>query len=175
MAEPANMRGYFREKREYDRRMRVIAEARSDIRRAQQLGLESVYIGETEEDILKRQDELSQALFGVYDVRVLPKIPENYYKGPTASTRVASHKFVPTQEQLDENGISKVSSGDVYVRFARPSRQQSQGAVYLYKNVPVEIYNRFVTTYSKGKYINSDLDPYKVGNVAGTAEAADLE
>lgn len=175
MAEPANMRGYFREKREFDKRMRQVAEARSDIRRAQQLGLESVYIGETEEDIQRRQDELREAMFGTFNVRVLPKIPENYYKGPTSSTRVAAHKFVPTQESEDENGIKKVVSGDVVVRFARPSKQQPQGAVYLYRNVPVEIYNRFVTTYSKGRYINSDLDAYKVGNIAGTSEAADVE
>jgi hypothetical protein len=62
---------------------------------------------------------------------------------PVASSRIAEMGYDA------ENAI-------VYVRF-------NDGAVWQYRNVPVDVWSDFVASASKGKFIHETLDSYENG------------
>lgn len=91
---------------------------------------------------------------------------ENYGQGPSRSTRVAAHKFVPHNESrvdlMNRAGITGPTNnlGTVYVKFQKPGRQ---GQVWRYEHVPEGIYDNFSNSTSKGRYINQFLNSYNKG------------
>lgn len=172
--DPASIRGYYREHRELNKRAREIADYESKKRYREKYGTD--WGGErTEAEIEAEEQRINDLKFGAFFTRVLPKepIPHNYGKGPVNSTRVMAHKFVPTITETTTNGAKEVVAGDVFVRFARPSRKQPDPIIYQYSNVPVKVYEAFTSTDSKGRFINSTLDAMKVGPYTGP-EADDL-
>jgi hypothetical protein len=173
--DPASIRGYFKEHRELNKRAREIAEYESRQRYKQKFGTE---LGPEKTDAEKAAEEerINELKYGTFFTRVLPKepVPHNYYKGPVNSTRVMAHKFVPSITETTTEGEKEVVSGDVFVRFARPSKQQGDVVIYKYSNVPVNVYEAFTGTYSKGRFINTTLEPFKSGPYSGP-ETADLE
>lgn len=97
-------------------------------------------------------------------IQVTPdNIPELWGQGPTKSTRVASHKFVPNTAETPEDllrGVSGIPLGTVYVEFWKPGRMGTQWA---YRNVPFPVYSDFTRSKSKGHFINSTLNNYDYG------------
>lgn len=166
-----NFAGYYRAQREENKRQREVGEIIRQ-RRLKEARGEKL----TEEEELAYREQIESRTFGAYNVTVLPKNPENYGKGPTKSTRVASHKFVPTQRMAVTTGMGetlggeRVNVGTVYVRFARPSKQQNGNATYKYTNVPVAIYESFRSANSKGRYINNPLDTFSPTKVDPDSE-----
>jgi hypothetical protein len=93
---------------------------------------------------------------------------DNYGQGPSRSTRVAAHKFVP-HERERESLMEKAGArgptntlGTVYVKFQRPGRM---GQVWKYEHVPESIYDSFSNSTSKGRYINQQLNTFKKGPI----------
>lgn len=84
---------------------------------------------------------------------------DNYGQGPSRSTRVAFHKFVPNL--MGRAGIKGGSTlGTVYVRFQPNMQGKRANDVYKYKNVPENVYNQFAQSNSKGRFINTFLNNY---------------
>ena len=93
--------------------------------------------------------------------------PRLYGQGPTKSTRVARHKFVPnpepsygTPEELLRGLAGLDTVGTVYVEFWKMGKNGKQWA---YKNVPKSIYDQFSNNNSKGHFINTTLNNYEYG------------
>lgn len=153
-----NFGGYYRAQREEAKRQREVGELIRQRRLRQARGDEF-----TEEEEQQYREQIESRTFGAYNVTTLEKKPENYGRGPSKSTRVASHKFVPGQRTRVSVGMNEfigseqVNTGTVYVRFARPSRNQGGDAVYKYQNVPVAVYESFRGANSKGRFINNPL------------------
>jgi hypothetical protein len=91
---------------------------------------------------------------------------DNYGQGPSRSTRVAAHKFVPNPAEqkylLGRAGVSSKSAnnlGTVYVKFHK------RGDTYKYSHVPESVYNSFANSNSKGRFINDFLNSYKYGRI----------
>lgn len=66
------------------------------------------------------------------------------------STRVQAFKFSPYPETP--------SVGNVYVRFIK------YGTAWVYRDVPEGVYAAFASAPSKGRAINTILNPYSAGN-----------
>lgn len=83
-----------------------------------------------------------------------PDDPRNYGQGPTASTRMCSHRFV-----IDTTSYSMYGArvGWVCVRFHKNGRN---GPDYVYGPVPFDVYKAFAGSSSKGKFINNVLNGY---------------
>lgn len=153
MANNSNFGGYYRAQREEAQKQRELR----DIIRERRLKEAAGPLSEEEERAY--QEAVEARSFGAYSVTTLPNKPENYGRGPSKSTRVAAHKFVPTQRSKDMFlGHEMINSGNVYVRFARPSQQQGGTAVYRYSNVSVVEYEAFRRSNSKGRFINNPLN-----------------
>lgn len=80
----------------------------------------------------------------------------NYYQGPSRSTRVSKHRFVP----YDTDSLIPSTDGTMFVEFTN-MRKRADGStyirrtnVYAYFNVPYSVYKSFTTTGSKGQFIN---------------------
>lgn len=163
MADNENFRGYFRSQREEARRQREVR----DIIRERSLREAGGEL--TEEEERAYQEAIEARSFGTYQVTPLPNRPELYGKGPSKSTRLSAHKFVPGQRINDSTGLGitkglgSINSGTVYVRFNRPSKAQGgpeATVVYKYTNVPVAVYESFRNNGSKGRFINNPLNTY---------------
>lgn len=161
-----NFGGYYKAQRDEAKRQREI----NDIRRTRSLR-EAKGESLTPEEEQLYQEQIQSREFGAYQVTTLPKRPENYGRGPTKSTRVASHKFVPGNKVTDQFlGREVINSGTVYVKFARPSRNQGGDATYKYTNVPVATYESFRSANSKGRFINNPLDSHNPTKVDPASE-----
>lgn len=155
-----NFAGYFREQREENKRQREIGDL---IRQRRLKEARGEKLTADEERAYREQIESRE--FGTYRVTPIPHKPENFGKGPTKSTRVMGHKFVPGSRSVDTLlGRETINSGTVYVRFVRPSRPQVaaglEPTVYKYTNVPVAVYEGFRNSGSKGRYINVSLNSH---------------
>jgi hypothetical protein len=149
-------RGYYRAQRDEAQRQREV----NDLRRERSLR-EAKGETLTEEEEQLYREQLQSREFSTYQVTTLPNKKENYGRGPSKSTRVASHKFVPTNKATDQFlGREVINSGTVYVRFARPSQQQNGSAIYKYSNVPLATYESFRNNNSKGRFINNPLNSH---------------
>lgn len=90
---------------------------------------------------------------------------DNYGQGPTRSTRVAVHRFVPNM--LERAGVvTAQSTGTVYVKFQPHMNGSRPNDVWKYKNVPESVYNAFATSNSKGRFINQFLNSYPKGRIS---------
>lgn len=116
--------------------------------------------GETSDKNAALREQIKQAneqiglATEVQEVETLPDLwpsKDNYYQGPSKSTRVSRHKFVPIPTAT---GISIV--GTVYVEFTnmRPNGAIRRTDVYEYRRVPYPDYITFTKTTSKGQMIN---------------------
>lgn len=166
MATDPRRRGYYRSQRDEARRQREIANAMRD-RRMREASGDNL----TEEEEAEYREFIESREFGTYQVVPLANKKENYGKGPTKSTRVGAHKFVPSSRSDSLFGPALApNSGTVYVRFNRPSRSQIEAGhdvvIYRYKNVPVAVYESFRNNFSKGAFINNPLNSYKDGIVS---------
>jgi hypothetical protein len=149
-----NFSGYYAAQREENKRQREVGELIKQRRLREARGEEL-----SEEEQQAYQEQFESRTFGAYQVTPLPNKPENYGRGPTKSTRVIAHKFVPGSRSSDQAlGREVINSGTVYVKFARPSKQQGGDATYKYTNVPVATYDSFRGSNSKGRFINSPLN-----------------
>lgn len=122
--------------------------------------------------------------FGVYWVQPV----DQYYMGPTKSSCVVAHVFIPvaTQDELQDEGagdsvteglnilskqFSKVAKTDrskggssynilgyVYVMFR--NRAGATSGVYKYGLMPLDIYRNYREYSSKGKGIRQILEPF---------------
>lgn len=100
------------------------------------------------------------------DVYSLPDLwpdKSNYYQGPSRSTRVSKHRFVP---ENSGSSIIPSTNGTVFVKFTN-MRKRADGStyirrenVYAYFNVPHSVYKSFTTTGSKGQFINHTMNNY---------------
>jgi hypothetical protein len=166
-----NFAGYYKAQRDEAKRQREVGELIKQRRLREARGEEF-----TEEEELAYREQIESRTFGAYQVTTLPKKPENYGRGPSKSTRVASHKFVPGQRTRVTVGMNEfigkeqINTGTVYVKFARPSKQQNGDATYKYSNVPVAIYESFRGANSKGRFINNPLDAYSPTKVDPDSE-----
>lgn len=161
-----NFGGYYKAQREEAKRQREVGELIKERRLREARGEEI-----SDEEKQSYQENVESRTFGAYSVTTLPKVPENYGRGPSKSTRVASHKFVPGARTADQFlGTSVINSGTVYVKFARPSKTQSGDATYKYTNVPVAIYESFRGANSKGRFINNPLEAYGYSRVTPGSE-----
>lgn len=101
------------------------------------------------------------------------KPPEdNYGQGPSRSTRVRAHKFVP-YNLMARAGLPGNTLGTVYVKFQPHSNGSHANDVYRYRNVPESVYKMFANSTSKGRFINQYLNHYpyaRVGDMQGTRE-----
>ena len=81
-------------------------------------------------------------------VESLPDDPELYYQGPTKSTRVSRHRFVP--ERTGATGVI----GTVYVEFTNMRKNGTirRTNVYRYNKVPYPVYKSFTVAQSKGSH-----------------------
>jgi len=157
-----NFRGYYKAQRDEAQRQREIKE----LRRERSLREAKGEVLTDEEEQLYRE-QLQSREFGAYQVTPLPNRPENYGRGPTKSTRVTAHKFVPTNKATDQFlGREVINSGTVYVKFARPSKQQNGDATYKYTNVPLATYESFRSSNSKGRFINNPLNAHNPTKVS---------
>lgn len=95
--------------------------------------------------------------FGRHAVTPLDDHPDNYGQGPSSSTRLTAHQFVPDKEELLRNliqvkrGILSTQfidnlEGDVYVEWRKGSTWSK------YVGVPLSAYREFRTSSSKGTY-----------------------
>lgn len=83
----------------------------------------------------------------------------NYGQGPTKSTRVAAHKFVPSlMSRAGTKGGSTL--GTVYVKFQPKMNGTRANDIYRYKNVPESMYKQFAESNSKGRFINNFLNSF---------------
>jgi hypothetical protein len=157
-----NFSGYYAAQREENKRQREVGELLKQRRLREARGEE---ISDEEEQ--QYREQIESRTFGAYRVTPLPNKPENYGRGPTKSTRVISHKFVPGSRSTDQTlGREVINSGTVYVRFARPSKQQGGDATYKYTNVPVATYESFRGANSKGRFINNPLNTHNPQKVS---------
>lgn len=83
-----------------------------------------------------------------------PDDPNNYGQGPSASTRLCSHKFVVDQPMMDLYGAKM---GYALVRFHKPGRK---GTDWVYGPMDVSVYEAFARSNSKGHFINTTLNGY---------------
>jgi hypothetical protein len=161
-----NFSGYYAAQREENKRQREVGELLKQRRLREARGEE---ISDEEEQ--QYREQIESRTFGAYQVTPLPNKPENYGRGPTKSTRVIAHKFVPGSRSTDQTlGRTVINSGTVYVKFARPSKQQGGDATYKYTNVPVATYESFRGANSKGRFINNPLESYGYSRVSPGSE-----
>lgn len=83
-----------------------------------------------------------------------PDDPSNYGQGPSASTRMCSHKFVVDQPMMDIYGVKM---GYALVRFHKKGRK---GHDWVYGPMDVSVYEAFARSNSKGHFINTTLNGY---------------
>lgn len=107
-------------------------------------------------------EELSQDINEQYNVlldtqEVIPledlwPDKSNYGFGPMYSTRVVKHRFVPNPREDGGARLNRLipGLGTVYIKF------QKRGDVYAYYNVPLNVYEDFARSSSKGKFINEN-------------------
>jgi hypothetical protein len=100
--------------------------------------------------------------FGPYNVDLAPE----YFQGPTRSTRVAGHQFVPVDDDW-RNGAYDANTlrGHIYVRFQRKTGDSSgtqPGDLWKYGECSLSDYRSFRETYSKGRAIRT-LEAYGHG------------
>lgn len=89
----------------------------------------------------------------------------NYNQGPTRSTRVAAHKFVPNL--VARAGLPNIEvMGTVYVKFQPNMQGKRANDVWEYRNVPKSIYDMFADSTSKGRFINSHLNAFPKGRIS---------
>lgn len=89
----------------------------------------------------------------------------NYGQGPTRSTRVAAHKFVPNlTARADIPGIEVM--GTVYVRFQPNMQGKRANDIWEYRNVPKSVYDMFSESTSKGRFINTHLNAFPKGRIS---------
>lgn len=161
-----NFGGYYKAQRDEAKRQREVGELIKQRRLREARGEDL-----SEEEQQQYQEQIESRTFGAYSVTTLPKHPDNYGRGPSKSTRVSSHKFVPGSKTTDQFlGHTVINSGTVYVKFARPSKQQSGDATYKYTNVPVAVYEQFRGSNSKGRFINNPLDSFGYSKVDPSSE-----
>lgn len=87
---------------------------------------------------------------------------DNYGQGPSRSTRVAVHKFVPNL--VTRAGVPNPENmGTVYVKFQPHMNGSHANDVWFYKNVPYNVYEDFSNSTSKGRFINQFLNSYPKG------------
>jgi hypothetical protein len=101
------------------------------------------------------------------------ELAEEYGQGPDRSTRVAAHKFVPFTTGGDGRLMRRTQGnlGSIYVRFQRPWNGID---IYVYKNVPESVYDRFSGSSSKGKFINDVLNTYPYAPAQTDPNGTDL-
>lgn len=89
----------------------------------------------------------------------------NYGQGPSRSTRVAVHKFVPNL--MERAGVTTPQSmGTVYVKFQPHMNGSHANDIWKYKNVPESVYQSFANNNSKGRFIREVLDIYPKGRIS---------
>ncbi len=81
-----------------------------------------------------------------------PDNPRNYGQGPSASTRLCSHKFVIDQPLFNIYGAEV---GFIYVRFHKKGKR---GTDWAYGPFSFETYKQFANSSSKGHFINTTLN-----------------
>lgn len=94
-----------------------------------------------------------QQFMDTEQVQTLPDLwpsKKHYYQGPTKSTRVSRHRFIPERKGL--TGIT----GTMYVEFTnmKPNGTIRRTNVYKYNKVPYPVYKDFTNSTSKGQFIN---------------------
>lgn len=157
-----NFGGYYAAQREENKRQREIGELQKERNLREARGDQL-----TDEEKEAYRESIQSKAFGAYQVTPLPNKPENYGRGPNKSTRVVAHKFVPGAKVNDQFlGRDVINSGTVYVKFARPSKQQGGDATYKYTNVPVATYESFRGSASKGRFINNPLNSHSPRKVS---------
>lgn len=102
--------------------------------------------------------------FGPYFVG----LADEYYRGPSLSTRVAAHQFVPDEEQMTDiaNGGTYSAStvrGHIYVKFQRASKRTGIDT-YSYGPHTLADYQTFRESGSKGRSVEVLNSPTPVGN-----------
>lgn len=112
---------------------------------------------DAEEDYLGKPSDPD---FGPYTVDLAPE----YFQGPTRSTRVAGHQFVPVDESWRQRGGYDANTlrGHIYVRFQRKTGDSSgtqPGDLWKYGECSLSDYRSFRETYSKGRAIRN-LEAY---------------
>lgn len=115
--------------------------------------------GETERDGRRELD----ADFGPYQV----DLADQYFQGPTRSTRVAAHQFVPLNPDWEqESGLdANTMRGHIYVRFQRKTGDTSgtqPGDLWRYGECSLTDYRSFRETFSKGRAVRT-LEAYGHG------------
>lgn len=90
----------------------------------------------------------------VAQVHNKPDDPRNYGQGPTASTRMCSHRFVLDRISYDLYGSRM---GWICVRFHKNGKR---GPDWVYGPAPFDVYKAFANSSSKGKFINNVLNDY---------------
>lgn len=164
-----NFGGYFRSQRDEARRQRELAELMRQRRLREAAGDQL-----TEEEEAAYREQVESREFGAYQVTPLPNRSEFYGKGPSKSTRVNAHKFVPLVRGTDMFGDKLTpNQGNVYVKFNYPSKKQMASGsvvVYRYEGVPVAVYESFRNNPSKGRYINQSLNSFSKQRVDESSE-----
>lgn len=98
--------------------------------------------------------------FGPYNV----DLADEYFQGPTRSTRVAAHQFVPVDKDWQRRGGYDANTlrGHIYVRFQRRTGDKSgtqPGDLWKYGECSLSDYRSFRETYSKGRAVRN-LEAY---------------
>lgn len=97
-----------------------------------------------------------------------PDDPNNYGQGPSASTRLCSHKFIVDQPMMDLYGAKM---GYALVRFHKHGRN---GTDYVYGPMDVGVYEAFARSNSKGHFINTTLNGYGYRPASQTPYASEF-
>lgn len=94
--------------------------------------------------------------FGPYTVSQAAE----YYQGPSNSTRVASHQFIPLDENWEQRSArldANTLRGNIYVRFWRKTGDPgaSEGDLWRYGPCSLSDYRMFREATSKGRAVRS--------------------
>jgi hypothetical protein len=115
-------------------------------------------VGQQSEENLKLREDVAatnlaeQQFMETEEVESLDDLwpdKSNYYQGPTQSTRVSRHRFVP------ERSVVFVVQGTMYFEFTNMRNGRVRRTnVYRYNKVPYPVYKDFTMATSKGQKIN---------------------
>ena len=115
-----------------------------------------------------REDAPIFSTVHVAQVANKPDDPRNYGQGPSASTRLCSHKFVVDQPMMDLYGAKM---GYALVRFHKSG---SRGTDWVYGPMDVAVYEAFARSNSKGHFINTTLNGYGYRPASDTPYGAEF-
>lgn len=100
---------------------------------------------------------------------------DNYGQGPSRSTRVAVHKFVPNMLGRAMGEMTPQTLGTVYVKFQPHLNGKHGNDIYRYNNVPKNVYDMFANSNSKGAFINTHLNAYPYRRINSREDRANTE